>query len=384
MEVNIGTSSHVVVNAHLLSGQDGYRSAGVHQYIYQLLDHLGKDSDDLRYTALIGGATPPPNPAIATRRSKFSTHTAIRRVIWEQTILPWILRDLQASLVHGPVFVAPVLSGCPSVVTIHDLSYIRLPGLFRRGNRLYLRLLARLSAQRARRVIAVSSFTARETTALLGVPPERIEVIYHGVRPEFAPLPGDQVQGYREHRGLPERFVLSLGTLEPRKNTLRLVEAFAQVRRDDTPLVIAGGRGWLYDELFARIEDLSIADSVHILGFVPQEELPLLYNAATVMAYPSLYEGFGLPILEAQACGTPVVCSNTSSLPEAAGDAAVFVDPRDVDSLAAGLDRLLQDQTLRDELRSLGLRHASQFDWYATARNTARLYRSVLTERGRR
>jgi glycosyltransferase involved in cell wall biosynthesis len=278
--------------------------------------------------------------------------------------------------------VGPLFAHCPVVVTIHDLSFIRFPTLFRAANRLYLSVLTRLSARRAQRLIAVSIQTAKETTRLLGVPPERIDVVYHGVDPVFHPLPADEIAAFRQRRGLPERYVLFVGTLEPRKNLVRLVEAFARIRENQVKLVLAGGKGWLYDELFETVETLDLQEDVIFPGYVTTEELPLLYNAATIFCYPSVYEGFGFPVLEAQACGTPVLTSNISSLPEAAGDGALLVDPYDVDALAAGLHRLLHDESLRHQLQESGLAHAGRFSWMDTARETARVYRRALTEGG--
>jgi glycosyltransferase involved in cell wall biosynthesis len=295
---------------------------------------------------------------------------------------PWVLHQIEADLVHGPVFVGPLVSPCPVVVTIHDLSFIRFPHLFRPANRLYLTALTRLSAQRAQRLLAVSKHAASESERLLGVPSERIDVVYHGVDPAFQPLPEDEVETFRESHGLPERFVLFVGTLEPRKNLVRLVEAFAQIHDGKVGLVFVGGKGWLYDELYAKVETLGLSDRVIFPGYVMSEELPLWYNAAAVLAYPSVYEGFGFPVLEAQACGAPVLTSNVSSLPEAAGDAAVMVDPYDVEALTTGLSQLLTDGLLRHDLRERGLAHARGFSWPRTAQETARVYRRALTEGG--
>jgi glycosyltransferase involved in cell wall biosynthesis len=301
-------------------------------------------------------------------------------VLWEQFVQPWALRRIRADLVHGPVFVGPLLGSCPVVVTVHDLSFIRFPELFRPANRLYLTVLTRLSARRARRLIAVSAHTASEITRLLGVPPGRVDVVYHGVASAFRPFPADEIAAFRERRGLPERFVLFVGTLEPRKNLVRLVEAFARVCDDGVGLVLAGGRGWLYDELLATVEALGLSGAVIFAGYVMNDELPLWYNAATVVAYPSVYEGFGLPVLEAQACGTPVLTSNVSSLPEAAGDAALMVDPYDVEALAAGLNQLLANGSIRHQLRERGLAHAGLFSWPRAAQETARVYWRALAE----
>jgi glycosyltransferase involved in cell wall biosynthesis len=378
MTVTSEDGFHVAINAHLLSAQAGYRSAGVHQYIYHLLRHLGQADDRLRYTLLLGGNSVPPDVDFTSIQSRWPTGRPAARVVWEQLAQPRVLRQIGADLVHGPVFVGPLLAPCPVVVTIHDLSFIRFPDLFRPANRLYLTLLTRLSARRARRLIAVSSHAAAETTRLLGVPPEQIDVVYHGVDPAFRPLPDDEVAAFRHRRGLPERFALFVGTLEPRKNLVRLVEAFDRIRNDQASLVLVGGKGWLYDELFATVEALGLSKVVTFAGYVTDDELPLWYNAATALAYPSVYEGFGLPVLEAQACGTPVLTSNASSLPEAAGDAGLMVDPYDTDALAAGLHRLLTDESLQCELRERGLVHARQFSWPRTARETAGVYRRAL------
>jgi glycosyltransferase involved in cell wall biosynthesis len=378
MEVTAGGGSHVAINAHLLSGRTGYRSAGVHQYMYHLLRHLAQADDGLRYTVLLGEGVLPPDAALTSLQSRWPTHRAAVRVLWEQLVQPWVLRRIGADLLHAPVFVGPLLARCPVVVTIHDLSFIRFPDLFRPSNRFYLTVLTRLSARHARRLVAVSAHAADEATRLLGVPRERVDVVYHGVDPVFRPLPSGEIAAFRRRRGLPERFVLFVGTLEPRKNLVRLVEAFARIRDGRVGLVLAGGKGWLYDDLFARVEALGLDDEVVFPGYVMNDELPLWYNAATVLGYPSVYEGFGLPVLEAQACGTPVLTSNTTALPEAAGDAALMVDPYDVEAMAAGLSWLLTDEPLRHQLRELGLAHASQFSWSRTAQETACVYRRAL------
>jgi glycosyltransferase involved in cell wall biosynthesis len=175
--------------------------------------------------------------------------------------------------------------------------------------------------------------------------------------------------------------VLCVGTLEPRKNHTRLVEAFARIYDGSSKLVLAGGKGWLYDELFAKVETLGLHEAVIFPGYVANEDLVLWYNAATVFAYPSLYEGFGMPILEAQACGTPVMTSNVPPLPEAAGDAALFSDPYDVEALATNMNRLLTEKSLRFELRERGLAHASEFTWMRTAQETAHVYRRATQGR---
>jgi glycosyltransferase involved in cell wall biosynthesis len=298
--------------------------------------------------------------------------------LWEQLVQPQILRQIEANLVHGPVFVGPLVAPCPVVTTIHDLSFMRFPHLFRPVNRLYLTSMTRLSARRARRLIAVSEHTASEAVHLLGVARGKIDVVYHGVDPQFQPLPAKEVEAFRERRDLPERYVLFVGTLEPRKNLEHLVEAFSRVYDGRIQLVLVGGTGWHYDALHRRVEELNLDAAVLFPGYVRSEELPLWYNAATALAYPSLYEGFGMPVTEAQACGTPVLTSNTSSLPEAAGEAALLVDPHNVEEIAAGLNRVLGDHALWKDLRERGLAHARRLSWSRAAQQTMQVYRRAL------
>ncbi len=378
MHVSQQRPIHVAINAHLLSGDPSYRSAGVHQYIHHLLTYLPQAG--CRVTAFVGPRAPVAQAeSLRYRRARWPTHRPAARVLWEQLAQGRALRAVGADLAHGPVFVGPLVAPCPVVVTVHDLSFLRYPHLFRPANRLYLRLFTRLSVRRARRVIAVSAHAAEETARLLGVARGNIRVVYHGVDPIFRPLPPEEVAAFRVRRSLPERFVLFVGTLEPRKNLARLIEAFARAGPDSrTALVLAGARGWYDEEIFAAVERLGLSARVHFPGYVPNDELPLWYNAADVFAYPSLYEGFGLPVLEAQACGTPVLTSSVSALPEAAGDGALLVDPYDVEAIAEGLHRLLTDEPLRETLRRRGLEHAAHFSWPRTAAQTVAVYQEAI------
>jgi glycosyltransferase involved in cell wall biosynthesis len=197
----------------------------------------------------------------------------------------------------------------------------------------------------------------------------------------FRPLPAADVDAFRREKGLPQRFILFIGTIEPRKNVGRLAEAFADLvmsaprETADLHLVIAGGIGWMFDAILARIQDLPMRDRIHLPGYVPEEEKPLWYNAATCFCYPSLYEGFGLPPLEAMACGVPVIASDVSSLPEVVGDAGIMVPPTDTDALTDALHRVLFDAALRAELAQRGLARASRFSWAEAARQTVATYR---------
>lgn len=376
-------AAHVGINAQLLSGVDTYRSAGVSGYIRQLLTHLPAAAPDLHLTAFLPAGNLAPVDGLTQAHSRLRTSQPMQRILWEQAALPGLMRQRRLDLLHGAVNVTPLLSLCPTVVTIHDLSFMRYPQAFPAPQRRYLHSMVGRSARHARQVIAVSQATRDDVVALFGVPPQRITVVYNGVDDAFAPAPPEEVEAFRRERGLPQRFVLHLGTLEPRKNLARLVEAFAQARQqlpeaDDLKLVLAGGKGWGYDDIFAVVERLGLQEQVLFPGYVADADLPWFYRAATVFAYPSLLEGFGLPVLEAMACGTPVITSAVSSLPEVAGDAALLIDPASVDALADGLVQTLSDVALAGEMRRKGLQQASRFSWQRTAAATAAVYRAAL------
>ncbi len=281
-------------------------------------------------------------------------------------------------LLHSPAFVGPLASDCPFVITVHDLSFLFYPQGFRRLNRSYLQSFTRFSVRRAQRVIAVSESTKRDLVQQYGLSPNNVDVVHNGVDPSFRPLPADQVVAFRKDRGLPERFILFVGTLEPRKNVVRLVEAYAQLGKGRPPLMLIGGKGWFYDEIFARVEALNLSGEVKYVGYVEADELPLWYNAADLFVYPSLYEGFGLPPLEAMACGTAVITSTASSLPEVVGKAGILVDPTDSEALAAAMEQVLADKGVQQQMQVAGLAQAQNFSWEKTARRTVATYRRAL------
>ena len=373
---------HIGLNAHLLSLEGSYRGAGAHVYIRHLLEHLPSADPSLRYTAFLGERRYcPPNPALLLQFSRLPTVHPPVRILWEQLVQPWALWRGKIDLLHAMAFVGPLASPCPFVVTIFDLSFLRYPQAFRPMNRLYLSLFTRVSVYRARRVIAISKHTRADIIHWLEVPSECIKVIYCGVDERFHPLPTEEVEAFRQEKELPEQFLLYVGTLEPRKNLSVLLRAYTRLRaagEDPPPLVLVGGKGWMCEGIFSQVEELGLGDRVRFLGYVPSKELPLWYNAATCFVYPSLYEGFGLPPLEAMACGTPVLSSNAASLPEVIGDAGLLLDPLDEDAWAHELARLLSEPELRRELAERGLDRARHFDWGRAAEETVHVYRCAL------
>ncbi|MCS6842649.1 MAG: glycosyltransferase family 4 protein [Roseiflexus sp.] len=381
---------HVAINAHLLAHTRTFRRAGVSNYVEALLIHLGEIDQHNQYTVYttrgLDNAALGLPPNFRVRPSRFPTINPRVRVPWEQALAPALLRISRADVYHGVLNVIPLACPVPSVVTIHDLSAFLFPQTFRRVNRIYTRWAIRVAARRARYLLAVSEFTKREIVRWLHVSPERIVVTPNAADARFAPPDPATLETFRRRAGLPERFVLFLGTLEPRKNLTTLLEAYARIARDvDAPLIIGGAKGWLYEPILARAEQLGLGDRLRFVGYIDQEDQALWYAAATIFVFPSLYEGFGMPPLEAMACGTPVIVSNSSSLPEVVGAtdgsadqaAALIVPPTDAEALAAAMLRLLSDAELRAELRARGLARARCFSWRTTAERTLDVYQAA-------
>ncbi|MGC9314792.1 MAG: glycosyltransferase family 4 protein, partial [bacterium] len=312
-----------------------------------------------------------PNVRTVRYRSRVQ-HLAI------QLELPKLLAENRIDILHGPNFYLPVRGKTPMAVTIHDLSAQFFPGQHSLKHRLSQKFL-RPSMKKADRIIAVSEFTSREIARYCPKAEDKIRVVHNGVGENFVPTDEKTKSEIKSRHGLPERFALFVGTLEPRKNVGRLVEAFGKATNiEDLKLVIAGGKGWLYGEIFESVKKLGLEDRVIFPGYIPSEDLPALYSSAEFFCYPSLYEGFGLPVLESMACGTPVLTSRDSSMSEVAGEAALLADPMDIDSIAEGILKLASDETLRKNLAEKGLSRAKKFSWKSCATKTLDIYREIM------
>lgn len=375
------------IDAHLLSFVASYRQAGVSQYIARLLEAFAATPPSVgarSFVAFTGPHRPPGGFArsarITWRHSLMPTERAVARIAWEQVTAPVLVKRERLDLWHGPVNILPLASPCPGVVTVHDLAFLALPDAFEPFKRRYLATFTRASCRRARRVIAVSRHTASELVTRLGLAEDAIDVVHNGVTPNYRPLAPDAVARFRAGQRLPDQSILFVGTLEPRKNLAGLLYAFATVAAEsEATLVVVGGRGWLFDDTLALVSRLGLAKRVRFEGHVRSADLPLWYNAARVVVYPSLYEGFGLPPLEALACGAVVVTSDGSALPEVVGDAALMVDVRDPAALAAALLRALRDENLRATMSDRGPRQAARFSWARTAAATEAVYARALS-----
>jgi glycosyltransferase involved in cell wall biosynthesis len=293
--------------------------------------------------------------------------------LWTHLRLSAELAVHPPDLLLVPAHVLPLIHPRRSVVTVHDLGYLHEPQAHRPLDRLYLDLSNRYHVRAATRLLAISQATKDDLVRHYGVAPERVIVTYLAAGDDMRPVDDPARLGSVKSRcGIAGDYLLYVGTLQPRKNLARLVQAFAPVAADypALQLVLAGKKGWMYEEIFAQVRRLGLEGRVVFTGYVGEEDLPALYSGALAFVFPSLYEGFGMPVLEAMACGAPVVASNTSSLPEVAGDAALLVDPMAVDALSAALALVAGDPGLRAGLRARGLIQAARFSWERCARET--------------
>jgi len=285
-----------------------------------------------------------------------------------------------AELFHATEHLLMPLHGVPTVLTVHDLIYNLFPSYHKRLNYWYLNAAMPLFAKRADALITISESSKRDLVQIYDVPEDKVSVVYEAASPTFHPLPPAHIAEVKARYGLPDRYLLALGTIEPRKNLIRLVNALHLLRRDDPSLclVIVGSTGWLYQDFFRHLEKLDDPRSVLLSGYVPDADLCAIIGGAAVYVLASLYEGFGLPILEAMACGTPVACSNTSSMPELGGDAARYFDPMDTQAIAATIADVFADSDLRTEMHERGLEQAARFSWQQAAKETLAVYDQVL------
>jgi glycosyltransferase involved in cell wall biosynthesis len=374
----------IAIDAHSV----GAKLAGNESYATNLIEALAQVDSVNEYTLYV---------TTAEARARFSQRWPNFRV---KTTLPHtplirIPLTLAAELRKRPVdvlhvqFTAPPFSPCPVVVSVHDLSFEHLPQTFNRRSRTQLRLTVRHSVKRAARILTLSEHTRRDMIETYGTSPERITAIPLAAPSYFGRVREErELQRVRHIYGIEGDYILCVSSIQPRKNLPRLVSAYESLRNKRGPgklpkLVLVGKCAWLYDETLRSIEEHRMKDSIVLTGYVPQSDLPALYSGSICFVYPSYFEGFGLPPLEAMKCGTPVIAGNRTSLPEVVGDAGILVDPFDVDAIAAAIERLVDDPDLRQQLSVKGLARSRLFDWNETARRTLNVYEQVVGRLGR-
>jgi glycosyltransferase involved in cell wall biosynthesis len=357
-----------------------YAQGGIRNYVLRLLERLpALDVGAAYYVLYSRKARRPPVSGSANVTLVPCWTPSHHR--FERWALGIEIARLRLDLLHTVDFIPPAFGYRRSVITVHDLNFLYYPQFQTDESRRYYNGQIAWAVARADHILADSHATQSDLTELLGTPADKITVIHLAADAAFRPLPEAQTAQIIQRYDLRPGYLLAVGTLEPRKNLPGLLQAYAKLRANGTtaaPLVLVGGKGWLYDEVFERVEALGLSEHVRFLHGAPDEDLPALYNAAAVLTTPSFYEGFGLPALEAMACGAPVVVADRASLPEVVGDAGLLVDPEDVDDIARALGRALTNQTLRERMRARGLRQAGRFSWERTARETLSIYRQVL------
>lgn len=360
----------VAIDVTTLRGQ----ISGVGYYTARIVDHLacavGNEISEL--VLLSNGRVDRPLPSSA--RLVSGLRFPIRSV-WMQFLLPLLLKKIRPDLVHYTNYLAPAIPAGPYVVSVHDMSLTRTPEHHTLKKRLLTASLVPRVARQARLVLTPSLSTRADVIEDLRLPEERVVSIPYAAAEMFRPL-----SQRPSHPRLDQPYFLFVGTIEPRKNLMRLLDAFAAFAREvpGVNLVLAGQRGWKCDDILARAARKDVADRTIILDYVGEESLPSLYSHALACVYPSLFEGFGFPVVEAMACGTPVLTSNTTSLGEIGEGAALLVDPLDVNAICAGLRELARSGERREELRALGLARAATFSWSETGRKTLAAYRKAL------
>ncbi len=317
----------------------------------------------------------PPPDLFACRPARCTLKPIPFPRLWTHLRFAGALWSDRPDVTFVPSHTLPFLFPGSAVVTVNDLGYRYFPRTHTVTTRFYIDLTTRYSARRARHVIAISAATRRDLTAFYGIAPDKIHVVYPGIDPDLAPVKdADAIAAVRTHYDIPGPYLLYLGSIQPRKNLVRLIEAYAMWQRSaDAPthyLVLAGKQGWLYKDIYAKVRRLGLEGWVRFTGYVDAAHIAALYSGAAAFAFPSLYEGFGFPVLEAMRCGTPVFCANTSSLPEVAGSAALLVDPEDTGAIAAAMARITSDADLRARLGAAGYIQAARFTWEHAARAT--------------
>jgi glycosyltransferase involved in cell wall biosynthesis len=355
-----------------------YSQAGIGQYILHLVDGLATIDQETEYVLLQSrkdDTTILDQPNFRRVSLWTPSHHRLERYSMNVELM-----RLGLDVLHSPDFIPPHRPSCKSVITVHDLAFLLYPHFLTKESARYYGHIDQ-AVRWTDHIIAVSNSTKRDTTQHLGVPEDKITVVYEAASPIFRPLDkGEAQEQVRNRHGVEGPFLLFVSTIEPRKNVPTLLRALWQLLecyKEDVRLVLAGGKGWLFEDAFTLVEELRLDDRVHFVGRVSSEDLLYLYNAAELLAHPAFYEGFGLPPLEAMACGLPVIVSNVASLPEVVGDAGLLIDPHDIDELTVAMWRILNDSELRQEMRAKGFRQAERFSWERAARETLAIYRQV-------
>lgn len=359
--------------------------SGVGTYSRGLIDALCKEDNLNMYYLLINRDMPLDYPLKLGKNFVPIIFKQKVDIIWTQHVLPRYLSKNGLDAFHGLCnFEIPIMKSCPCIITLHDLIPLLFPQLVPFKNRFLFNTLIKKAVKTADKIIVVSNSTKNDLINYLGIKEEKVRVIYNGVKDIFNPIYDmARIQKVKDIYGIDGEYILFVGVIEPKKNLQRLILAFkCLLERSEfkgIKLVISGKKGWFYKEIFAIIKKYDLSKHIVCTGYIPQEDLPVLYSGASIFVFPSIYEGFGLPVLEALRCGVPVICSKRASLPEIVGDGGYLIDPMDTDSIYYGIKKILEDSSFKDSLIKKGLTQASLFSWKYTALQTLEVYRSFCS-----
>lgn len=376
----------IAINCQILS----VNRVGVGRYTENLVNALAAVDRENEYVLLVSSRVDPAILPSGDNVSIVSTRLPIvgtkTRILWEQFWLPVVVASQNVDLVHFPDLSLPILPllRCPYVVTVHDLTHYAFREAYTLGKFVYKRCTTPVAVRRARRMIADSESTKRDILAFFDVQEHRIATVYPGLTGTFRPIASQELAEVRARLCLPERYILHVGSIDPRKNLVTLLNAYARlVKEDNLPhsLVVVGPKEFNYGPILEAAQGLNLQERLRFLGFVDDRDLVVIYNLAELFVFPSIHEGFGFPVLEAMACGVPVITSNASSLPEVVGDAALLVDPLDIGGLMEAIRRVLADDRLRQAMVEKGLQQASLFTWERAARQTLQVYKDAVAVR---
>lgn len=362
----------------------GHTRVGIGVYVRSLLNGLAKIDKIDNYYIILNKNKKENFVPIQDNFHKIYTGVTysdyLRRDLWEQGYLPWKLYKNKVDIYHGPCHSLPIFAKIKMIITIHDMMSFKRE-YFKPISRSRVQNLIKISAKRAQKIITISENSKMDIIRILKMPEDKIKVIYNGVDSEYKQVNDkSRLDSIKEKYGINRKFIQYIGSLKASKNIPRLIEAYSRLPESilrKYALVITGGKGWKSKEIFFRVKALCLENNVVFTDFVDDNDLPLLLNAATLLVFPSLYEGFGIPPLEAMSCGIPVIASNASSIPEVVGDAALLFDPYNVEEMTETMYRVLIDKQLRDKLIKRGFEHVKQFSWENSARETLQVYKEV-------
>lgn len=366
---------HIGIDASTIGTQGGPRT-----YVLNLIDYLLKIDRENEYVIFYNsgehlGRFPQAKEVVVPFANPAT------RLFREHLLMAYYYKKERLDIIHNPKSAISLLKPCKTVTTIFDLIPVTNPETEKWMARAYWKVQIPIAARYADFVITSSEFAKKEIINRYGTRGDRIKVIPISYNSNCRPIePGPETEAVKKRYSIPDKYILYVGTIQPRKNISTLIKAYSSLAKSGRithKLVITGRKGWLYDPLFELIKNEGMEEKAIFTGFVPDEELPYIYNRADIFVYLSLFEGFGIPPLEAMACGVPVICSNTTSLPEVAGDAGILVAPTDQKAVEEAILKIIQSPSLREEMREKGLIQAGRFSWERTARETLDVYREV-------